>query len=258
MSPLSTYLRTRGFNRPTFRLTRHTNHWKNTAFRDFSNIWRGCIFFLLTFAQLHLLSADLTTLLCFSTVHIVGSLLFKLPSMRNASVKTRRCSWPGLKFCSFLARTNHGDLKANELFELEVKQKVQFFVLNAHFLLQFDIRLPHFNIKIEMDNALNAWDRVAVRPAAPLKRGAMCFCIAERTESFTHRYQRQQLVKLKHVRPAEQFQNWTQNEHNLPTVSNYLYISYCWRARERLWWISLPRVSTRLKQHLCDSLNSAQ
>ena len=53
------------FKRPTFRLTRHTNHWKNTAFRDFSNIWRGCIFFLLTFALLHLLSADLTTLLCF-------------------------------------------------------------------------------------------------------------------------------------------------------------------------------------------------
>ena len=82
ISPLTTWLRTRRFNRPTFRLTRHTNHWKNTAFRDFSNIWRGCIFFLLTFALLHLLSADLTTLLCFSTVHIVGSLLFKLPSIR--------------------------------------------------------------------------------------------------------------------------------------------------------------------------------
>ena len=38
MSPLSTYLRTRRFNRPTFGLTRHTNLWKNTAFRDFSNI----------------------------------------------------------------------------------------------------------------------------------------------------------------------------------------------------------------------------
>ena len=73
ISPLSSYLRTRRFNRPTFRLTRHTNLRKNTAFRDFSNIWRGCIFFLLTFALLHLLSADLTTLLCFSTVHIVGS-----------------------------------------------------------------------------------------------------------------------------------------------------------------------------------------
>ena len=57
ISLLNTYLRTRRFNRPTFRLTRRTNHWKNTAFRDFSNIWRGCIFFLLTFALLHLLSA---------------------------------------------------------------------------------------------------------------------------------------------------------------------------------------------------------
>ena len=63
ISPLSTDLRTRRFNRPTFRLTQQTNHWKNTAFRDFSNIWRGCIFFLLTFALLHLLSTDLTTLL---------------------------------------------------------------------------------------------------------------------------------------------------------------------------------------------------
>ena len=72
-SPLTTWLRTRRFNRPTFGLTRHTNHWKNTASRDFSNIWRGCIFFRLTFALLHLLSADLTALLCFSTVHIVGS-----------------------------------------------------------------------------------------------------------------------------------------------------------------------------------------
>ena len=50
-------------NRPTFRLTWHTNHWKNTAFRDVSNISRACIFFLLTFWLLHLLSTDLTTLL---------------------------------------------------------------------------------------------------------------------------------------------------------------------------------------------------
>ena len=42
LSPLSTYLRTRRFNRPTFRLTRHTNHWKNTAFRDFS--WTSLTF----------------------------------------------------------------------------------------------------------------------------------------------------------------------------------------------------------------------
>ena len=86
ISPLTTWLRTRSFNRPTFGLTRHTNHRENTAFRDFSNIWRGCIFFLLTFALLHLLSADLTTLLCFSTVHIVGSFylnFLRLESSQN-------------------------------------------------------------------------------------------------------------------------------------------------------------------------------
>ena len=83
MSSRSTDLRTRRFNRPAFRLTRHTNHWKNTAFRDVSNICRGCIFFLLTFALVHLLPSDLTAcLICFSTLHIVGSLLFKLPSIK--------------------------------------------------------------------------------------------------------------------------------------------------------------------------------
>ena len=97
ISPLTTWLHTARFNEPTFRLTRHTNHWKNTTFRDFSNIWRGWIFFLLTFALLHLLSSDSTSssdftffwlyfiyllFICFSTLHIVGSLLFKLPSIR--------------------------------------------------------------------------------------------------------------------------------------------------------------------------------
>ena len=92
MSPLSTYLRTRRFNRPTFRLTRHTNHWKNTAFRDVSNIWRGCVFFLLTFVLVHLLPSDLTAcLICFSTLHIVGSLLFKLPSIINHNNMNTHC-----------------------------------------------------------------------------------------------------------------------------------------------------------------------
>ena len=98
ISPLSSYLRTRRFNRPTFGLTRHTNHWKNTAFRDFSNIWRGCIFFLLTFALLHLLSADLTTLLCFSTVHIVGS--FYLNFLRICSFLWRDPYKPSLSTVS--------------------------------------------------------------------------------------------------------------------------------------------------------------
>ena len=87
---LSNYLRTRRFSEPTFRPSRHTNHRKNAAFRDFPHISRICIFFLLTFAQLYLLSShstpllcfsssDSTSLLCFSTLHIVGSFTSKLP-----------------------------------------------------------------------------------------------------------------------------------------------------------------------------------
>ena len=84
MSPLNSYLRTRRFSEVTFRPSRHKSL-KNTAFRDFPNISRLCIFFLLTFAPLYLLSSDSTSLLCFfhlltlllcsafSTVHIVGS-----------------------------------------------------------------------------------------------------------------------------------------------------------------------------------------
>ena len=60
----------------TFRTSGATNHWKNTVFRDFPTFSRICIFFLLT---LSLLSAS--SLLCFSSVHIVGSLTSKLPSM---------------------------------------------------------------------------------------------------------------------------------------------------------------------------------
>ena len=65
ISPLASWLRTRRFSEPTFRPSGATNHWKNTVFRDFPTLSRICIFFLL---------------LCFSSVHIVGSLTFKLPS----------------------------------------------------------------------------------------------------------------------------------------------------------------------------------
>ena len=76
ISPLTTWPRTRRFNEPTFRLTRHTNHWKNTAFRDFSNIWRGWIFFLLTFALLHLLSSDSTSSSDFLSCDFTSSICF--------------------------------------------------------------------------------------------------------------------------------------------------------------------------------------
>ena len=52
---------------------------KNTAFRDFPNILRNCSFFLLTFAQLYLLSSDSTSLLCFFIFWLCYSaLLFQL------------------------------------------------------------------------------------------------------------------------------------------------------------------------------------
>ena len=84
ISHLASWLRTRRFSEPTFRPSGATNHWKNNVSR---------LSYL--FAHLHLLSSDsfsstllssnlsflsASALLCFSSVHIVGSLTSKLPS----------------------------------------------------------------------------------------------------------------------------------------------------------------------------------
>ena len=82
ISHLASWLRTRRFSEPTFRPSGAPNHWKNNVSR---------LSYL--FAHLHLLSSDsfsstllssnlslLSALLCFSSVHIVGSLTSKLPS----------------------------------------------------------------------------------------------------------------------------------------------------------------------------------
>ena len=68
--PPNSYLRTRRFTEVTFRPSRPTNHWKNSAIRDLP------IFFLLTFAQLYLLSFDSTSLLCFSSCDSASLLCF--------------------------------------------------------------------------------------------------------------------------------------------------------------------------------------
>ena len=81
---LNRYLRTRRFSEATFRTSGTTNHWKNTAILGVANMSRTCSFFLVTlhacgssfywlYTRVDLLSADLTSLLCFSTLHIVGS-----------------------------------------------------------------------------------------------------------------------------------------------------------------------------------------
>ena len=86
ISHLASWLRTRRFSEPTFRPSGASNHWKNTVFRDFPTFSRICICFLLTLSLLWsslfyspLLSASAQ--LCFSSVHIVGSLTSKLPSI---------------------------------------------------------------------------------------------------------------------------------------------------------------------------------
>ena len=86
ISHLASWLRTRRFSEPTFRPSGATNHWKNTVFRDFPTFSRICIFFLLTLSLSTLLSSNLSllsasALLCFSSVHVVGSLTSKLPPM---------------------------------------------------------------------------------------------------------------------------------------------------------------------------------
>ena len=86
ISHLARWLRTRRFSEPTFQPSGASNHWKNTEFRDFPTFSRICIFFLLTLSLLwsalfysSLLSDSAH--LCFSSVHIVGSLTSKLPSI---------------------------------------------------------------------------------------------------------------------------------------------------------------------------------
>ena len=85
ISHLPSGLRTRRFSKPTFRSSGATNDWKNTA--TFSGTW---IFFLLRLSLFDLLSSSLlfssllffdSYHLCFSSVHIVGSLTSKLPSI---------------------------------------------------------------------------------------------------------------------------------------------------------------------------------
>ena len=67
-----------------------TNHWKNTVFRDFPTFSRICIFFLLTLLSSNLSLLSASSLLCFSSVHIVGSLTSKLPST-NISKYAEMC-----------------------------------------------------------------------------------------------------------------------------------------------------------------------
>ena len=83
ISHLATWLCTRRFKEPTFGPSGATNHWKNTVFRDFFYLVATYIFLLtrsLLWSSLFFSSLTLPTS-AFSSVHIVGSLTSKLPSI---------------------------------------------------------------------------------------------------------------------------------------------------------------------------------
>ena len=91
ISHLASWLRTRRFSEPTFR----PYHRKITVFRDFPTFSRTWIFFLRRRFLFDLLSSSLlffnSSHLCFSSVHIVGSLTSKLASI--IEVLRRLPSW---------------------------------------------------------------------------------------------------------------------------------------------------------------------
>ena len=88
ISHLASWLCTRRFSEPTFRPSGAPKHWKNTVFRDFPTFSRICIFFLLTLLSSNLSLLSASSLLCFSSVHIVGSLTSKLPSTTITTTTT--------------------------------------------------------------------------------------------------------------------------------------------------------------------------
>ena len=77
----NSWLRTRRFSEATLRASGAPNYWKNTVFRDFPTLSRICIFFLLTLLSSNLSLLSASSLLCFSSVHIVGRLTSKPPSI---------------------------------------------------------------------------------------------------------------------------------------------------------------------------------
>ena len=88
ISYLASWLRTRRFSEPYFSTLRCPNHWKNTVVRDFPTFSRICIFFLLTLFSSNLFLLSASALLCFLSVHIVGSLTSKFPSIKNKNIST--------------------------------------------------------------------------------------------------------------------------------------------------------------------------
>ena len=97
ISHLASWLRTRRFSEPTFRPSRATNHWKNTVNRDFPTFSRICIFFLLIFSLLTLLTSafQLSILSEVSLLNFLRLLLLrKITTFRSKTTCQSFCRSP--------------------------------------------------------------------------------------------------------------------------------------------------------------------
>ena len=96
ISHLARWLRTRRFSEPSFRPSGATNHWKNTAFRDFPTFSCICIFFLLLFLFSDLLSSTLlfSLTLTISAFHLsILSEVWRLNFLQISCNKNISCIW---------------------------------------------------------------------------------------------------------------------------------------------------------------------
>ena len=103
ISHLASWVRTRRFSEPTFRPSGATNHWKNTVNRDFPTFSRICIFFLLIFSLLTLLTSafqlsilsevSLLNFLRSLYIYLVGSMNRRYPQQAEESLFSSLTSW---------------------------------------------------------------------------------------------------------------------------------------------------------------------
>ena len=83
IAPVASWLRTRRFSEPTFRPSGATNHWEKHSVSRLSYLFAHLYLLSSYYFSSDLLSSNLPllSLLCFSSLHIVGSLTSKLPSI---------------------------------------------------------------------------------------------------------------------------------------------------------------------------------
>ena len=119
ISHLASWVRTRRFSEPTFRPSGATNHWKNTVNRDFPTFSRICIFFLLIFSLLTLLTSafQLSILsevsllnflrLCVCIIYIIIYMYDVINVVKTSSSSFSLSAQAGAcKFCAFVGEVS--------------------------------------------------------------------------------------------------------------------------------------------------------